>query len=162
MASLYSVDVSVLETCEDSDEILLRLPMTSDVEYMKQVEILSREISDVMLDATSHGIGRQIEVHIYTCSFHLPISDTQSALSPDALDGVELEVRRGLGNDSVGVGFGVASVVEPRRSSSVVDDFEHWRSTGAHAGHRRAGARRSRRRVGPFQRRPRILARRRS
>ena len=52
MASLYSVDVSVLETCEDSDEILLRLPMTSDVEYMKQVEILSIETSDVMLDAT--------------------------------------------------------------------------------------------------------------
>ena len=52
MASLYSVDVSVLETCEDSDEILLRLPMTSDVEYMKQVEILSRETADVMLDAT--------------------------------------------------------------------------------------------------------------
>ena len=37
MASLYAVDVSVLETCEDSDEILQRLPMTSDVDYMKQV-----------------------------------------------------------------------------------------------------------------------------
>ena len=37
MASLYAVDVSVLETCEDSDDILQRLPMTSDVEYMKQV-----------------------------------------------------------------------------------------------------------------------------
>ena len=40
MASLYAVDVSVLETCEDSDDILQRLPMTSDVEYMKQVGLV--------------------------------------------------------------------------------------------------------------------------
>ena len=45
MASLYAVDVSVLETCEDSDEILLRLPMTSDVEYMKQVRNRCSEAS---------------------------------------------------------------------------------------------------------------------
>ena len=59
MASLYSVDVSVLETCEDSDEILLRLPMTSDVEYMKQV-VARLETFNVFLQTVSRGIGRRI------------------------------------------------------------------------------------------------------
>ena len=75
----------------------------------------------------------------------LLISDPRPALSSDDVDGVELEVRRRVGHDSVGVGIGAAAVVESRGITSIFDDVEYRRCSGADARHRRFGARRSRR-----------------
>ena len=71
----------------------------------------------------------------------LLISDPRPALSSDDVDGVELEVRRRLGHDSVGVGIGAAAVVESRGIASIFDDVEYRRCSGPDARHRRLGAR---------------------